>query len=175
MSAMQDSNPALGEFRTFIDFLGSLWAMLAGTSVLFPLSNQLTQVIPLSKWPGGGFVHLEASIVTTVATFAALFIILWVFAKREHMSRPSVWRALPKKAVVSFLAGIIALIVYLLIEYLISHDFYFRVLEWESDDLRCIVGDLVLLISYVAFFALMTRAFLLLGVREFLRGRVKVV
>jgi hypothetical protein len=149
--------------------------MLAGTSVLFPLSNQLAQVIPVSKWPEGGLVHLGATIVTTIATFAALFIILWVFAKREHMSRPNIWRSLPKTAAVSFVAGIIALLVYLLLEYLISHDFYFRVLKWESDDLRCIVGDLGLLISYVAFFTLITRAFLLLGVREFLRGGIKEV
>ena len=51
--------------------------------------------------------------------------------------------------------------------------FYFRVLGWESDDLRRIAGDLVLLITYSSFFALVTQAFLVLGLREYLRAKVK--
>jgi len=173
MRDIQNSDAALSEFRKFIEFLGNLWAALASTSVLFPLSNQLAQVIPLSKWPGGGLVYIASSIVTTITTLAALFMVLWVFAKREYFARPKAWQSLPKGAALSFAAGIIALLTYLSLEYLISHDFYFRVLKWESDDLRCIVGDLCLLITYVTFFTLITRAFLLLGIREFLRKERK--
>lgn len=59
--------------------------------------------------------------------------------------------------------------------YAITHDFYFAVLGWESDDLRRIFGDLVLLIAYGSFFTCVTRAFLELGLREYLRRKVKAV
>jgi hypothetical protein len=173
MSTGQGSEGTLGEFRQFLDFLKSLWAMLAGTSVLFPLSNQFAQVVPLSKWPEGGFVHLTSPVVTGMTTLATLFLILWVFARREQMSRPGAWRSLPTKALTSFAVGFVSLLVYLLIEYLISHDFYFIVLGWESGDLRCILGDFLLLLTYGTCFTLVTRAFLLLGLREYLREKVK--
>jgi hypothetical protein len=172
MSTGQGTEATLGEFRQFLDFLKSLWAMLAGTSVLFPLSNQFAQVVPLSKWPEGGFFHLAAPVVTGISTLATLFLILWLFARREEMSRPDVWRSLPAKALMSFVVGVASLLLYLLVEYLISQDFYFNVLGWESDDLRCIVGDFVLLITYATSFTFVTRAFVLLGLREYLRGMV---
>jgi len=73
-------------------------------------------------------------------------------------------------AVRSFVAGVAALMVYLLGHYAISHDFYFLVLGWESDDLRRIAGDLVLVLAYGGFFVFVTRAFLALGLREYLRS-----
>jgi hypothetical protein len=63
--------------------------------------------------------------------------------------------------------------VYLAGHYAISNDFYFRILGWESDDLRRIAGDLVLVIAYGGFFASVTRAFLALGLREYLRGKLE--
>jgi hypothetical protein len=56
--------------------------------------------------------------------------------------------------------------------YAISHDFYFNVLGWKSEDIRRMAGDLILLIAYVSFFVCVTRAFLALGLREYLRGNV---
>jgi len=73
----------------------------------------------------------------------------------------------------SFALGAVALMVYLAGHYTISHDFYFRIFNWESDDLRRIVGDVVLIIAYGGFFVFMTRAFLALGLREYLRANVE--
>lgn len=46
---------------------------------------------------------------------------------------------------------------------------HFRVFGWESDDLRWLAGDVALLAAYVGFFAFVTRAFVVLGLREYLR------
>ncbi len=48
---MTAGQPFLEELRDFLAFLRSLWGLLAGISVLFPLSNVLFSVIPLE---GGG-------------------------------------------------------------------------------------------------------------------------
>lgn len=171
--AATSANP-LGEFRQFIRFLQNLWTILASASVLFPLSNELARVIPISKWPDGGFVYLTSGIVTVVTTIGTLFLILWVFGTRRSMSRPGNRRRLPRRAAVSFAAGITSLLLYLLIEFLISHDFYFTVLGWQSGDLRCIVGDFSLLITYAVSFGALTHAFVLLGLREYLRRNPEV-
>jgi hypothetical protein len=169
----KESDSALGEFRQFVGFLGSLWTILAGVSVFFPLSNELAQVIPLSPWPEGGLMHLSPSVVTGITTLSALFLVLWVFGRRREMSRPSAWRRLPRKAATAFVGGLVSLLSYLLLESLVSHDFYFAVLGWESGDLRCIAGDAVLAVTYGLSFACLTAAFLFLGLREFLRREVK--
>jgi len=166
---------AIGEFRQFVDFVQNLWAALAGVSALFPLSNTLTQVVPLAQWPDGGFGYFSPPVITGVTTLASLFVMLWVFGKREKIVEPKAWDALPMQAVRSFVLGVVALLAYLAGYSLITNDFYFSVLGWESDDMRRISGDLVLLSAYVGFFALVTRAFLLLGLREFLRGKVRAV
>lgn len=175
MSSEQQVRPALMEFKQFIEFLQNLWAMLAGVSVLFPLSNTFAQVIPLAQWTDGGFAYLSPPVVTGLTTLASLFVILWAFGKRERMQESRVWSALPRQAGWSFAFGVAALLTYLMGHYAIKHDFYFRVLGWESEDLRRIAGDLVLLSAYVSFFTFVTRAFLVLGLREYLRERVKAV
>ncbi len=173
MTAQSEPRPAIGEFKQFVDFLQNLWAALAGVSVLFPLSNTLTQVIPLAQWPDGGFGYLSPPGMTGVTTLASLFVVLWVFGKREKFLDRKASDALPIQAVRSFVLGIVALLTYLAGYALIANDFYFSVLGWESNDMRRILGDLVLLSAYAGFFVLVTRAFLLLGLREFLRGQVR--
>jgi len=46
--------------------------------------------------------------------------------------------------------------------------FFWSWFNWESDDPRRLVGDVILLVCYSVFFAAMTRAFVLLGLSEFL-------
>jgi hypothetical protein len=162
----------LREFKDFIEFLQHLWAALAGISVLFPLSNTLTGIIPLAQWSDGGFSYLSPPLVSGVATLASLFIVLWEFGRREALRTPRAWGALPRQAARSFALGVVALQVYLAGHFAISHDFYFQILGWESDDLRRMTGDFVLLIAYSGFFVFMTRAFLALGLREYLRAQV---
>jgi hypothetical protein len=175
MTSEPEPRSAIDEFKQFMDFVQNFWAALAGVSVLFPLSNTLTQVVPLALWPDGGFSYFAPPVVTGVTTLASLFVILLVFGRREELREHTTWNALPQQSRKSFAFGIVALVAYLTGQYLITSDLYFGLLGWESDDMRRILGDLVLLSAYVGFFALVTRAFLLLGLREFLRGRTGAV
>jgi hypothetical protein len=173
MNASPDTSVVLEEFKEFVEFLQHLWAMLAGVSVLFPLSNTFARIIPLAQWSEGGLAYLSPALVSGCATLACVFMVLWTFGQREEMRLPRAWSSLPQRAVRSGVWGAVALIVYLAGHYAISNDFYFRILGWESDDLRRIAGDLVLVIAYGGFFVFVTRAFLVLGLREFLKGKVE--
>ena len=78
----------LKEFKNFIVFLQSLWGILAGISVFFPLSNVLIRVIPLSSIyddPGGALTYFSPELVTAVTTLVTLFIVLWTFGNREKL------------------------------------------------------------------------------------------
>lgn len=157
----------LEEFRRFVDFLQSLWGILAGISMLFPLSNSLAQVIPLATWEGGGLIYLSPQVVTSMATLTCLFVLLWTFGQRQHFARQTRTR-IHRQAWSTFLPGVIALILYVMLHSAIKAGFYFGVLGWESDDLRRLFGDGVLLLMYSAFFTMLTRAFVLLALVEFL-------
>jgi hypothetical protein len=173
MGSSQETRRVLQELKEFVEFLQHLWAVLAGMSVLFPLSNTLVKVVPLAQWSDGGFVYLSPPLVSGFATLACLFVVLWTFGQRDKLRASRAWSALPRQALRSFALGAVALMVYLAGHYAISHDFYFRSLGWESDDLRRIAGDLVLVIAYAGFFAFVTRAFVALGLREYLRGKLE--
>jgi hypothetical protein len=170
MSASPETSDVLHEFKEFVEFLQHLWAILAGVSVLFPLSNTFVGIIPLAQWSDGGLTYLSPALVSGCATLGCLFTVLWTFGQREAMRAPRAWNSLPRQAVRSLALGSVGLLVYLAGHYAIRDDFYFRVLGWESNDLRRITGDLVLVIGYGGFFVFVTRAFLALGLREYLRA-----
>jgi len=65
----------LAELREFLAFLRSLWGILAGVTVVFPISNLLTAVLPLL--PG------SESLSTVLATLFSLFAIFVVFVLRH--------------------------------------------------------------------------------------------
>lgn len=158
----------LQEFKEFLQFLQSLWTLLAGISVLFPLfplSDVLAKVIPLARWPEGGLAYFSPQLLSIVSSLACLFLLLWMFGHRYQLERRRI--KTQKKAGFSFAVGLIALIIYLTVYFAIANDFYYDVLKWESDDLRRVLGDIVLLIAYSAFFVLMTQAFMLLGMLEY--------
>jgi hypothetical protein len=53
--------------RTSSCFLGSLWGLLAGISVFFPLSNTLLGVIPMKAYGADGvFDQLSPALIYTV-------------------------------------------------------------------------------------------------------------
>jgi len=170
MKAQQGTPPSLDELRHFMEFLRNVWAALAGVSVLFPLSNAFSQIIPVARWSEGGFAYFSPAIVSGAATLTCIFVIFWTFGQREHNGETNrTGSNAAKTAVRSFTVGIVSLVLYLVGHYSVSHDFYFRVLGWESDDLRWLAGDVALLAAYVGFFAFVTRAFVVLGLREYLR------
>ena len=157
----------LEEFKGFVAFLQNLWGILAGITVLFPLSNVLTKIIPLAQWPEGGLAYFSPGLVAAVSTLVALFIIFWTYGQRHRFRLRRNRSSIQKQSRWSFVIGLSALVVYLAVHTLIGADFYFTALGWESGDLRRLVGDVILLCAYSAAFALITRAFVLLGMLEY--------
>lgn len=160
----------LKELKDFLQFLQSLWTILAGASVLFPLSNALAEIIPLARWPEGALAYFSPQLLSIVSSLACLFLLLWMFGHRYQLEKKRI--KTQKKAGLSFAVGSIALIIYLTVYFAIANDFYYDVLKWESGDLRRVLGDIVLLIAYSAFFVLMTQAFMLLGLLEYFGRKV---
>lgn len=167
MNSSNQGTTFLKEFKDFIAFLQNLWGILAGISVLFPLSNAFFKIIPLEIMDEDGLlVFFSPRLFTTIATLVSLFLILWTFGQRSKI-KSSTGRAKTQwQAWLSFGISISSLILYIVIYFLISNIAY-DVLGWESDDIRRIFIEVVLLIFYCLFFSLMTRAFMLLGMIEF--------
>jgi hypothetical protein len=177
VALMENGTAFLQEFKDFIAFLKNLWGILAGISVIFPLSNILTKVIPLHRWEGeagsGAWYSFSPVLVSILASLIALFIILWTFVQRYKIKAQRNKKNLPQAGLL-FILGISALIIYLLVYSLISnYEIFWSWFNWESGDPRRLIGDVILLIFYCAFFAAMTRAFVLLGLIEFLGSKRK--
>lgn len=167
MNNSQEEVTSMDELKQFTKFLQSLWATLAGISVLFPLSNVLAKVIPLAQWPKGGFAFFNPTLVTAISTVMCLFIILWTFGRRQQFANAKRRRLIRRESALSFVVGGIGLIVYLIGHYAVTQNFYYIVFNWASTDPRQVFGDLLVLIAYCVFFAFMTRAFMLLGMLEY--------
>jgi len=167
-SANQGKN-YLKEFKDFLSFLQSLWGILAGISALFPLSNVLIQRIPLSRIhddPPGALGYLSSGLLTTIATLVTIFVILLTFANRQQYKARQEKRLMQREAKRSFACGFIALLLYLAVYYGISPYFYIPYDIYDGDP-RWLIGDFALLLTYSGFFALITRAFMLLGMLEY--------
>lgn len=65
------------EITKFLTFLQNLWGVLAGMSVLFPISSALMNVIPIDEYDYDcGLAFSSSELLTGVATLISLFIIL---------------------------------------------------------------------------------------------------
>lgn len=169
MNASQKEHPFLEEFTDFTKFLGSLWGTLAGISVFFPLSNVLLKAIPLgyiADDSSGALEFLSPALITTLVTVATLFIILQTFRQRHHLRTSKQKDAMQRQAWISFGVGILALLLYLMINFGVYSAFYAPLDIWSGDPRR-LIGDFLLLIFYGIFFSLLTRAFVLLGMVEY--------
>jgi len=178
---MNDSDKGtetLKEFRDFFGFIQNLWGLLAGVSVFFPLSNTLMKLIPIGHFydepPGSGaFQYLSSELVTSIATLITVFVVLSTFSRR-HTYKAQEYRTIKRQAWISFILGIGSLVVYLATNFGIYAMFYGPFEIWGGDPRR-LIGDVFLLFTYGSFFALVTRAFMLLGMAEFYRMRDNLV
>ncbi|HEX6558753.1 MAG TPA: hypothetical protein VF021_04805 [Longimicrobiales bacterium] len=161
---------ALSELQSFAEFLKSMWSILAGLSAVFPLSNLLIDAVPVKSWPDGGFTYLPGGVISAVATICCVFVVFWTFGQRALASS---WTRtfVHRRAWRSFVLGVAALVSYLAVYLAITNDFYWSVLGWQSSDLRRMLGDVLLLLLYATSFALVTRAFIILGLFEFVSSR----
>lgn len=167
MNSSKRGTAFLEEFKDFIAFIQKLWGMLAGISVFFPLSNVFARVIPLGIYGQDGvYEHLSPSLITTITTLVTLFVVLSIFSNRSTFRERRKRRDVQRHAWISFGAGILALVIYLII-YAMYSEYAWSIWGWGSDDPRKLFAEIPLLAAYSAFFALITRAFMLLGMIEF--------
>ena len=157
----------LQEFKDFLTFLRTLWGILAGTSVFFPLSNVLIKLIPMETIDEDGvFVHISPLLITVIGTIVTLFVVLWTFGNRRRLKSNIRLHRIRRQAWISFGSGLISLIVYLVV-YFVTYQIAWGSWGWSSDDPRRLIVEILLLITYSVFYALVTRAFMLLGMSEF--------
>ena len=159
------------ELRAFLDFLKNLWGLLAGTSVFFPLSNVLLRAIPLGAYGEEGvFDQLSPFLITTLATVVTLFVVLVTFADRHRFRDPGKGHTALRSAWLCFGISILSLLAYLVIHQA-YREYAWASWGWGSGDPRKLFAEIPLLITYVVFFSLLTRAFMLLGMMEFFAER----
>lgn len=132
----------LSELRAFVSFLSSLWGILAGITVLFPLSNQLASAVPL---PSG-----RETLSTVLASLFSVFIIFALFVSRSKVTVKLIER-FPLFGSLLFLLSTGFLFVYLSLLPTTPGTF-----------------DVHLPFFYAAIFALYTLAFTLLALKEWI-------
>ena len=131
------------------------------------------KIIPLGESPDeGALKYFSPEQVTVVTMLICLFVIFHIFCKRRLLKAE--WekdqeRRMQQKSVNSFFLGILALLVYFSITRL---DFY-SLFGGESDDPIFVFVDIFFLIFYSAFFGLVTRAFVFMGMIEFLSEQME--
>ena len=171
MADTDQGSSFLKEFKDFLAFLQNLWGILAGISVLFPLSNLLLRLIPLKTfdYQEGVLVWFSPGLFTTLTTLVSLFLVLWIFGQRQNFKSKRGSVRIRHQARISFVIGLAALVGYLIVYYFLQSSAY-TVLGWVSIDIRRLIGEVPLLILYVAFFTLVTRAFMFLGMSEYFKS-----
>jgi hypothetical protein len=169
MSPDAARNAFIDQFTDFLKFLQTLWGILAGISVLFPLSNVLLKIIPMGNIyddPPGGLAYLDPALITTLSTVATLFVILVTFRQRAGLRTRKKQSTIQQQAWIAFGVGSLGLLLYLVVYFGVYTAFYDPLGIWGGDPRR-LIGDFLLLLFYGTFFAMITRAFVLLGMLEF--------
>lgn len=152
------------DIQAVIAYLSSLWGLVSGLSLLFPLSNVLLQAVPNSV-----FVELQPktaltpALLTTLATIFSLFsILLVVSGRRESRSFSDNLRRLR-----GFAVAVFSIAVLLLLFYIAMYD-EFR-LHYEKITISTRGNmELFAFFGYPLIFASFTAAFTALGLREYL-------
>jgi hypothetical protein len=154
----------LDELREFLAFLASLWGILAAVSVFFPLSNLLTKVVPLGG-RGEPFHDLSPTLVAVLTTLTCLFLTFATFGRRIQFADGLRRKRYARSARLSFPVALVLLACYVLLppglyEVLITH-------QSGSAAGGIALYDGLMAALYIASFALITRAFLLLAMLEY--------
>lgn len=153
----------LDELREFLDFLRSLWGLLAGISLFFPLSNVVIGVIPIEDG-GNPFQNLSPAVVVTLSTLTCIFVTFATFGRRSQFADPVRRRRYAASARLSFVAALVLLAIYLL-EY---HDLYKQLItNTDGSESGIAIYDGLFAALYIGAFALITRAFLVLAMLEY--------
>lgn len=153
----------LDELREFLAFLASLWGLLAAISLFFPLSNLLTKVIPLGD-QDKPFHNLSPALVAVLTTLTCIFLTFATFGRRVQFAESPRRRRYERSARLSFPVALILLAFYVLL----PHSLYEALISGSPSATGGIaLYDALLAALYIASFALITRAFLLLAMLEY--------
>jgi hypothetical protein len=157
----------LQELREFLQFLRSLWGVLAGISVLFPLSNTVVTVIPFGN-NDHPFHNLSPAVVTVVTMLTCIFLTFATFGRRSRFASAKRRGRYAWSARVCFVGALVALGVYVL-----GPNGLYRVLITNNPDVEGGIAayDGLLATLYVVTFALLTQAFLVLAMLEYFPAR----
>lgn len=157
------------ELQAFVSFLGSVWGVLGSVSVFFPLSTRFFVLVPLGpppETPWLGLKMLAPDLVVAIATLSCVYAVFWSFGQRDRLARQS-RRAVQRTARARFGLGLLALLGYLAVFYVVPTLMDESTLVQPTDPVL-LLHDVGLAVLYAAFFVLVTRAFLLLGLTEYL-------
>lgn len=160
-------HPFLQELREFLQFLRSLWGILAGISILFPLSNAFFAVIPLA---GGQrpLQNLSPNVVTVVTMVTCIFLTFATFGRRDRFTDAARRGRYAWSARACFAGALAALAIYVLA----PNGLYPTLITNDPDtELGIATYDGLFGGLYVLTFALLTQAFLILAMLEYFADR----
>jgi hypothetical protein len=150
----------LDQLREFLRFLHGLWGILGSISVFFPLSNWFTKIY----LNDGNYRKLSPDLITALATLVTLFVILDTFSKRTLISGVD----LRNQARKTFAFGILTLIIYIVLYKVDRYDGIWGI-RWQSEDPKHLLFEIPMMLCYCAFFAGITKAFMLMGMLEYFK------
>lgn len=161
---MAQGQTFLDELREFLSFLASLWGLLAAVSVFFPLSNLLVDVIPLEGL-GEPFHELSPAIVAVLTTLTCIFVTFATFGRRGQFADAPRRTRYARSARLSFPVALVLLALYVLL----PHSLYEVLITNQGGSAAGGIAlyDGLMAALYIASFALITRAFLLLAMLEY--------
>jgi hypothetical protein len=176
----EDEEPAaamtfLEELQDLFAFLHSLWGILAGVTLFFPLSAAFFNLIPVEyRWETNnymrGFGYFKPPMVIAITTILLIFAMFWLVSHREQF-KPRKRKMMQQRALRCFAVGIFSLILYLTAYEVVADMTYVR--EIYSGNPALIPYDLLLLAAYAGFFVSLTAAFMILGMIEYYGEKAK--
>ena len=174
------SENSLADLKEIAAFLRSTWGALSAIASLLAPLNSYFKFLPLASHgytatlttmdsDPGALLFLSPQLFGTAAIIMTCFFVFQTFSERDTIKK--LQRAKIKvKAYRDFVIGFLALLAYLKF-YFDSADSSFRFYYTHRRFLVPVYHDLLLLVLYSFSFAFMTRAFILLGLKEYVSRR----
>ncbi len=169
------ASPYLEELKDLFDFLHSLWGILAGATIFFPLSATFLKLVPVEyRWHTDdymrGFGYFKPPMVIAITTIMIIFAMFWLVSHRAYF-KPAKRKILQRRALSCFVVGIFSLVFYLTAYEVFADITYVK--EIYGGNPALVPYDLLLLTSYAGFFVLLTTAFTILGMIEYYAEKAK--
>ena len=147
--------------QEMLSFFKSLWGILTGIALLFPLFTVVIQNFPI--WTS----VIDGTDLKIYATLINVFGVLLMYSQR-YKFQDADRETLTKRVRRDFLLSVVSMVVFMFVLYAMPPGWGAM---WETSDLVRYVNDLLLLLGYSGFFMSLTRAFMTLGFIEYYQLR----